>query len=141
MPLRSLKEIMSIKPFYKKNLVIRRKSWRNQQPLKGDSPYQPHHPLTHRSCIAGRTSKFEDFKILTIFMNQLKINFHYHQIITFYICIHMYMGLSTHSWYQFYNSTEIKKKLSTKSSSYLIFRDSTDFMGWSVGRGPEIAKS
>ncbi len=53
----------------------------------------------------------------------------------------MYMALSTHSLYQFYNSTEIKKKLSTKSSSYLIFRDSTDFMGWSVGRGPEIAKS
>ena len=41
----------------------------------------------------------------------------------------MYMGLSTHIGYQFYNSTEIKKKLSTKSSSYLILRDSTDFMG------------
>ena len=53
----------------------------------------------------------------------------------------MYMGLSTHSWYQFYNSTEIKKKLPTKSSSSLIFRDSTDFIGWPVGRGPEVVKS
>ena len=52
----------------------------------------------------------------------------------------MYMALSTHSLYQFYNSTEIKKKLSTKSSSYLILRASTDFMGWSVGRGPEVVK-
>ena len=51
------------------------------------------------------------------------------------------MCLSTHSLYQFYNSTEIKKKLSTKSSSYLIFRDSTDFMGWSVRRGPSGSSS
>ena len=81
MPLRSLKEIMSIKPLYQKNLVIRRKSWRNQQPLKVDSPYQPYHPLIHRSCIAGRTSKSENFKISTTFINHLKINFHHHQII------------------------------------------------------------
>ena len=59
----------------------------------------------------------------------------------FYICIHMHIGLSTHIGHQFWNPTEFKKKLSTKSSSYLILRDSTDFMGWSVGRGPEIAKS
>ena len=81
MSLRSLKEIMRIIPLYQKNLVIRRKTWRNQQPLKGDSPYQPYHPLTHRSFIAGRTSTSEDFKISTIFINHLKINFHHHQII------------------------------------------------------------
>ena len=83
MPLRFLREIMRIKPLCQKNLVIRRKSWRNQQPLKGDSPYQPHHPLIHRSCIAGRTSASEDFKISTTFINHLKINFHHHQIIHF----------------------------------------------------------
>ena len=83
MPLRSLRKIMSIKPLCQKNLVIRRKSWRNQQPLKGDSRFQPHHPLTHRSCIAGRTSKFEDFEIWTIFINQLKINFHHQKMIHF----------------------------------------------------------
>ena len=83
MPLRSLKEIMRITPFYKKNLVIRRKSWRNQQPLKGDSPYQQHHPLIFYHGIAGRTSKSEDFKISTTFINQLKINFHHHQMIHF----------------------------------------------------------
>ena len=81
MSLRSLREIMPIIPLCQKNLVIRRKSWRNQQPLKGDSPYQPHHPLIHRSCIAGRTSASEDFKISATFINQLKINFHHHQII------------------------------------------------------------
>ena len=81
MPLRSLKEIMSITILYQKNSVIRRKSWRNQQPMKVDSPYQQHHPLTHRSCIAGRTSKSEDFKISATFTNHLKINFHHHQII------------------------------------------------------------
>ena len=81
MSLRSLREITSIALLCQKNLVIRRKSWRNQQPLKGDSPYQPHHPLIHRSCIAGRISKSENFKISTIFINHLKINFHHHQII------------------------------------------------------------
>ena len=83
MPLRSLKEIMRITPFYKKNLVIRRKSWRNQQPLKGDSPYQPHHHLIFYHGIAGRTSKSEDFKISTTFINQLKINFHHQKMIHF----------------------------------------------------------
>ena len=39
------------------------------------------------------------------------------------------MGLSTHIGYQFWNPTEFKNKLSTKSSSSLILRDSTDFMG------------
>ena len=39
------------------------------------------------------------------------------------------MALSTHIIHQFWNPTEIKKKLSTKSSSYLILRASTDFMG------------
>ena len=81
MSLRSLRKIMSIKLLCQKNLVIRRKSWRNQQPMKGDSPYQPYHPLIHRSCIAGRISKSENFKISTIFINHLKINFHHHQII------------------------------------------------------------
>ena len=81
MPLRSLKEIMSIKPLCQKNLVIRRKSWRNQQPLKGDSPYQQHHPLIFYNGIAGRTSTSEDFKILTTFINQLKINFHHQKMI------------------------------------------------------------
>ena len=81
MSLRSLRKIMSIKLLCQKNLVIRRKSWRNQQPLKGDSPYQPYHPLIHRSCMAGRTSKSENFKISTTFINHLKINFHHHQII------------------------------------------------------------
>ena len=83
MPLRSLREIMKIKPLCQKNLVIRRKSWRNQQPLKGDSPYQPHHPLIFYPGIAGRTSKSEDFKILTIFINHLKIKFHHQKIIHF----------------------------------------------------------
>ena len=91
MSLRSLREIMRIIPLYQKNLVIWRKSWRNQQPLKVDSPYQPYHPLIHRSCIAGRISKSEDFKISTIFINHLKINFHHHQIIHFlYIHSHMH---------------------------------------------------
>ena len=81
MSLRSLRKIMSIKPLCQKNLVIWRKSWRNQQPLKGDSPYQPYHSLTHRSCIAGRISKSENFKISAIFINHLKINFHHQKII------------------------------------------------------------
>ena len=90
MSLRSLKEIMPIRPLCQKNLVIRRKSWRNQQPLKGDSPYQQHHPLTLYPGIAGRTSKSEDFKIWTIFMNQLKINFHHQKMIHF-LCIHSHL--------------------------------------------------
>ena len=53
----------------------------------------------------------------------------------------MYMGLSTHIGYQFWNPTEFKNKLSTKCSSYLILRDSTDFMGWPVGKGPEVVES
>ena len=52
----------------------------------------------------------------------------------------MYIGLSTHIGHQFWNPTEIKNKLSTKSSSSLILRDSTDFMGWPVGKGPEVVK-
>ena len=93
MSLRSLKEITSTALLCQKNLVIRRKSWRNQQPMKVDSPYQPHHHLTHRSCIAGRTSKSEDFEKLTIFINQLKINFHHHQIIHF-----LYIHSHAHSF-------------------------------------------
>ncbi len=58
----------------------------------------------------------------------------------FYICIHMYMDLSIHIIHQFWNPTEIKNKLSTKLSSSPILRDSTDFISWSVGRGPEIVK-
>ena len=53
----------------------------------------------------------------------------------------MYMGLSTHIGYQFWKSTEMKMKLSTKSSSSLILRDSTDFMYRLVGRGPEVVES
>ena len=91
MPLRSLREIMRIKPLCQKNLVIRRKSWRNQQPLKRDFPYQPHQHLILYPGISGRTSKSEDFKILTIFMNQLKINFHHHQIIgILYMYLHIH---------------------------------------------------
>ena len=52
----------------------------------------------------------------------------------------MHMSLSTHIIHQSYNPTEIKNKLSTKSSSSLILRDSTDFMGWPVGRGPEVVE-
>ena len=101
MSLRSLKEIMSIKPLCQKNLVIRRKSWRNQQPMKVDSPYQPHHHLTHRSCISGRTSASEDFKILTTFTNHLKINFHHHQIIHI-----LYMHSHIHGFvYPYHTST------------------------------------
>ena len=39
------------------------------------------------------------------------------------------MGLSTHIIHSFYNPTEFKNKLSTKCSSYLILRASTDFIG------------
>ena len=39
------------------------------------------------------------------------------------------MALSTHIGHQFWKSTEIKKKLSTKSSSSLILRDITHFIG------------
>ena len=74
---------MRIIPLYQKNLVIRRKSWRNQQPMKGDFPYQQHHPLTLYHGISGRTSTSEDFKILTTFINQLKINFHHQKMIHF----------------------------------------------------------
>ena len=81
MPLRSLREIMRIRPLYQKNLVIRRKSWRNQQPLKGDSPYQPCHYFTFYHGITGRGQKSEDFKILITFINQLKINFHHQKMI------------------------------------------------------------
>ena len=81
MSLRSLREITSIALLCQKNLVIRRKSWRNQQPLKRNFPYQPHHPLTLYPGITGRTSKSENFKISAIFINHLKINFHHHQII------------------------------------------------------------
>ena len=81
MSLRSLREITSIALLCQKNLIIRRKSWRNQQPMKVDSPYQPHHPLTLYPGITGRTSKSENFKISTTFINHLKINFHHHQII------------------------------------------------------------
>ena len=91
MPLRSLKEITSIALLYQKNLVIRRKSWRNQQPLKGNFPYQQHHPLIFYHGIAGRTSQSEDFEIWTIFINQLKINLHHHQMIHI-----LYMHLHVH---------------------------------------------
>ena len=70
-----------------------------------------------------------------------KLTFIIRKWYTFYICICMYMGLSTHIGHSFYNPTEFKKKLPTKSSSSLIFRDSTDFIGWPVGRGPEVVKS
>ena len=50
------------------------------------------------------------------------------------------MDLFTHIGYQFWNPTEMKNKLSTKSSSYLILRDNTDVIGLSVGRGPEVVK-
>ena len=93
MPLRSLREIMKIIQLCQKNLVIRRKSWRNQQPLKGNFPYQPHHPLTLYPGIAGRTSKSEDFKISTIFINQLKINFHHQKMIHI-----LYMHSHVHSF-------------------------------------------
>ena len=93
MPLRSLREIMRIVILCQKNLVIRRKSWRNQQPLKGDFPYQPYHPLILYPGISGRTSKSEDFKISTIFMNQLKINFHHQKMIHF-----LYMYLHAHGF-------------------------------------------
>ena len=83
MPLRSLREIIRIKPLCQKNLVIRRNSWRNQQSLKGDFPYQPHHHLIFYHGISGRTSKSENFEIWTIFMNQLKINLHHQKIIHF----------------------------------------------------------
>ena len=53
----------------------------------------------------------------------------------------MHMDLSTHIGYQFWNPTEMKMKLSTKCSSYLILRDSTDFMYRLVGRGPEVVES
>ena len=39
------------------------------------------------------------------------------------------MDLSTDIGHQFWKSTEMKNKLSTKSSSYLILRDSADFIG------------
>ncbi len=52
----------------------------------------------------------------------------------------MYMDLSIHIIHQFWNSTEIKNKLLTKSSSYLILRDSVDFISWLVGKGPEVVK-
>ena len=39
------------------------------------------------------------------------------------------MDLSTDIGHQFWKSTEMKNKLSTKCSSYLIFRDSADFIG------------
>ena len=83
MSLRSLRKIMRITLLYQKNLVIRRKSWRNQQPLKGDSPYQPHHPLTLYPGVSGRGQKSEDFEIWTTFINQLKINFHHQKMIHF----------------------------------------------------------
>ena len=70
-----------------------------------------------------------------------KLTFIIRKWYTFYICIHMHMALSTHIGHQFWNPTEFKKKLSTKSSSYLIFRENTDFIGWSVGKGPEVVKS
>ena len=94
MPLRSLREIMKIIPLCQKNLVIRRKSWRNQQPLKGESWFQPHHPLTFYHGISGRGQKSEDFKILTIFINQLKINFHHQKMIHFlnmYLHVHVFV--------------------------------------------------
>ena len=91
MPLRSLRKIMPIIPLCQKNLVIRRKSWRNQQPMKVDSPYQPYHPLILYPGITGRTLKSENFKISAIFINHLKINFHHHQIIHFlYIYSHIH---------------------------------------------------
>ena len=100
MPLRSLREIMSIKPLYQKNLVIRRKSWRNQQPLKGDFPYQPHHHLILYPGITGRTSKSEDFEIWTTFMNQLKINFHHQKMIHF-----LYMYSHVHGFVYPYHTS------------------------------------
>ena len=53
----------------------------------------------------------------------------------------MHMALSTHIIHQFWNPTEMKNKLSTKSSSSLILRDSTDFIGWPAGKGPEVVES
>ena len=50
------------------------------------------------------------------------------------------MGLSIHIIHQFWNSTEIKNKLLTKSSSSLILRDSVDFIGRLIGRGPKVIK-
>ena len=86
-------KIMRIIPLCQKNLVIRRKSWRNQQPLKGDSPYQQHHPLIFYNGIAGRTSTSEDFKIWPTFINQLKINFHHQKMIHF-----LYMHSHVHGF-------------------------------------------
>ena len=51
------------------------------------------------------------------------------------------MDLSTHIIHQFWKSTEMKKKLSTKCSSSLILRENTDFMCLPVGKGPEVVKS
>ena len=53
----------------------------------------------------------------------------------------MHMDLSTHIGYQFWNPTEMKNKLSAKCSSSLILRENEYFMGWSIGRDPEVVES
>ena len=116
MPLRSLKEIMRIIPLCQKNLVIRRKSWRNQQPLKGDFPYQPHHHLIFYHGISGRTSKSEDFEIWTTFMNQLKINFHHQKMIHF-----LYMHWHVHGFVYPYHTSILEVNWDQKEIINQIF--------------------
>ena len=53
----------------------------------------------------------------------------------------MYMGLSTHIGYQFWNPTEFKNKLSTKSSSSLILREHPIFLYQPVGKHLEVINS
>ena len=53
----------------------------------------------------------------------------------------MHMGLSIHIIHQFYNSTEIKNKLSTKSSSSLILREHPNFLYQPVGKHLEVINS
>ena len=53
----------------------------------------------------------------------------------------MYMGLSTHIIHSFYNPTEIKNKLSTKSSSSLILREHPIFLYQPVGKHLEVINS
>ena len=51
------------------------------------------------------------------------------------------MGLSTHIIHQFYNPTEIKNKLSTKSSSSPILREQPNFLYQPVGKHLEVINS
>ena len=114
--MRSLREITSIALLCQKNLVIRRKSWRNQQPLKVDSPYQPHHPLTLYPGVSGRTSKSENFKISTIFTNHLKINFHHHQIIHI-----LYMHSHSHGFVYPYHTSILQSNWNQEQIINQIF--------------------